>query len=66
VVKSNDKRRARLEAMRFVLSHFDYPTKSPEIIGTPDPSIIGPAARLFENDEDPSRRFPPLPGFEIP
>jgi polyphosphate kinase 2 len=64
VVKSNDKRRARLEAMRFVLTQFDYSTRSPEIIGTPDPLIIGPAARLAENDEDPSRRFPPLRGLE--
>ncbi len=43
VVKSNDKKRARLEAMRHVLSKFDYPRKDEEVIGTPDIAIIGPA-----------------------
>ena len=27
VIKSNDKKRARLEAMRYVLSQFDYPSR---------------------------------------
>ena len=43
VVKSNDKKRARLEAMRHVLSRFDYDDKDLEVVGTPDPQIVGPA-----------------------
>src|SRR5206468_7726474 len=48
VVKSNDKKRARVEAMRYVLSRFDYEDKDPEVVGTPDPRIIGPARQVFE------------------
>ena len=51
VVKSNDKKRARLEAMRHVLSQFDYDGKDEEIVGTPDPLIIGPATDLYEKGE---------------
>ncbi|MFI6520657.1 polyphosphate kinase 2 [Spirillospora sp. NPDC050679] len=51
VVKSNDKKRARLEAMRYVLSLFDYPGKDAGVVGVPDPKIIGPAARVFEEGE---------------
>jgi hypothetical protein len=46
VVKSNDKRRARLEAMRHVLSLFDYEEKDHLIVGDPDPLIAGPARLL--------------------
>jgi polyphosphate kinase len=44
VIKSNDKRRARLEAMRHVLSVLDYPDKRLDVAGWPDPLIAGPAA----------------------
>ena len=63
VVKSNDKKRARLEAMRVVLSLFDYPSKDHRLVGTPDPRIVGPADRVREDDEgDPARHFPGLDG----
>ncbi|WP_329792327.1 polyphosphate kinase 2 [Lentzea sp. DG1S-22] len=52
VVKSNDKKRARIEAMRSVLSRFDYTDKDEEAIGTPDVRIVGPAATLLEEGED--------------
>ncbi len=48
VVKSNDKKRARLEAMRHVLERFDYDGKDPEIVGKPDPKIIGSPSLLSE------------------
>ncbi|MGF0316226.1 polyphosphate kinase 2 [Nocardia fluminea] len=41
VVKSNDKKRARLNAMRHVLSGFDYDNKDVEIVSTADPLIVG-------------------------
>ena len=44
VVKSNDKKRARIEAMRHVLSRFDYDDKDVGLVGVPDPLIIGAAA----------------------
>ncbi|EWC60618.1 Polyphosphate kinase 2 [Actinokineospora spheciospongiae] len=52
VVKSNDKKRARVEAMRSVLARFDYSDRNPETIGSPDPRIVGPAATLLEAGED--------------
>ena len=52
VVKSNDKKRARLEAMRYVLNRFDYDNKDVEVVGTPDPQIVGPAALAVEGHRD--------------
>lgn len=42
VVVSNDKKRGRVEAMRHVLSQLDYPDRDDELVGTPDPLIVGP------------------------
>jgi polyphosphate kinase 2 len=58
VVKSNDKRRARIEAMRSVLARFDYADKDPDIVGEPDPRIVGAAATLLEAGEDDSALSP--------
>jgi polyphosphate kinase 2 len=52
VVKSNDKKRARLEAMRYVLDKFDYPDKNQQVAYPPDPLIVGRAADLFGFDSD--------------
>ncbi|MCP9275515.1 polyphosphate kinase 2 [Mycolicibacterium arenosum] len=43
VVKSNDKKRARINAMRYVLSKFDYDNKDLDVVGKPDPLIVGRA-----------------------
>jgi polyphosphate kinase 2 len=43
VIKSNDKKRARVNAMRHVLSKFDYADKDYEAVGQPDPLIVGRA-----------------------
>jgi polyphosphate kinase 2 len=51
VVKSNDKKRARVEAMRWVLSRFDYPGKDHEVVGEPDPLIVMPASKAVEPSE---------------
>ena len=58
VVKSNDKKRARLEAMRWVLSQFDYPDKDTELVGVPDPKIIGPTNEVYDEGETPNGSFP--------
>jgi polyphosphate kinase 2 len=60
VIKSNDKRRGRINALRFVLSSLDYHGKDPNMIGTPDPLIVGAARDVFEHDENPGRLFPHL------
>jgi len=60
VVKSNDKKRARVEAMKYVLSRFDYDDKSCEVVGTPDPLIVGRASEVYEQGETVGRLFPDL------
>jgi polyphosphate kinase 2 len=52
VVKSNDKRRARLEAIRYVLTQLDYEGKDAEVVGTVDPNVIGRGADVFEVGEN--------------
>ncbi|MFE9723251.1 polyphosphate kinase 2 [Streptomyces sp. NPDC005794] len=52
VVKSNDKRRARLEAMRSLLARVDYAAKDADAVGRPDPLIVGAAATLLEPGEE--------------
>ncbi|HKG51159.1 MAG TPA: polyphosphate kinase 2 [Actinomycetales bacterium] len=60
VVKSNDKKRARVEAMRHVLSRFDYEGKDLDVVGTPDPRVVGTAADVLEEGEHADRLFPDL------
>jgi polyphosphate kinase len=43
VVKSNDKKRARINAMRHLLANFDYDDKDHGVVGQPDPLIVGRA-----------------------
>jgi polyphosphate kinase len=50
VVKSNDKKRARLEAMRYVLGQFAYADKDEKAVGRPDPLIVGsPSLQVSAN-----------------
>ncbi len=51
VIKSDDKKRARINAMRFVLNSLPYPNKNPDIELTPDPLIVGNARDIHEQDE---------------
>jgi polyphosphate kinase 2 (PPK2 family) len=60
VIKSNDKKRARLEAFRVVLGSVDYAQKDPTVVGTPDPLIVGPASLIFEQGEHTDRVLPRL------
>lgn len=62
VVKSNDKKRARLEAMRWVLSKFDYPGKDHAVVGTPDGNVIGSPADVYDDGEAPTGTFPVVNG----
>jgi polyphosphate kinase len=51
VVKSNDKKRARIEALRYVLSSLPYEDRDDTAVGQPDPLIVGPAPLLYETGE---------------
>jgi polyphosphate kinase 2 len=47
IVKSNDKKRARLNCMRHFLATLDYPGKDAAVVGQPDPLIVGHAAQVL-------------------
>ena len=51
VVKSNDTKRGRIEAMRYLLDRFDYDDKDQQIVGTPDPRIVGSPDEVYDEDQ---------------
>jgi polyphosphate kinase 2 len=51
VVRSNDKKRCRIAALRWVLSTLDYPAKDPDVVGQPDPLIVGSPDQVYEQSE---------------
>ncbi|MDH5483702.1 MAG: polyphosphate kinase 2 [Gammaproteobacteria bacterium] len=51
VVKSDCKKRARINAMRFVLNKLDYPNKNKAIAIPPDELIVGSAVDIYEKGE---------------
>lgn len=51
VIRSDDKKRARLNAMRVVLSTFHYTAKDGGVVAAPDPLIVRPASRAYEDGE---------------
>ncbi len=51
VIKSDDKKRARLNAMRYVLHSLPYTGKDVEAIGPIDPLILGRANTIYEKGE---------------
>ncbi|APH02720.1 polyphosphate kinase [Janibacter indicus] len=49
VIKSNDKKRGRINAIRFFLNQFDYEGKDPEVVFTPDRKVVS-RGRKTEGD----------------
>ena len=47
VIRSNDKKRARLNCMRHFLTSIDYPGKDREVVIPPDPEIVGQVRNIF-------------------
>ncbi len=52
VVKSDDKKRARLNCMRHFLHNLPYPDKDEHITHAPDPLLVGPASKVLESSEN--------------
>lgn len=52
VVKADDKKRARIEAMRLVLTALPYAGKDLTVVRRPDPLIVGRASDVLEYDAD--------------
>lgn len=51
VVRSDCKKRARLNVMRYVLNSINYEGKDESVVGIVDPKILGPAEGIYEEDE---------------
>ncbi len=50
VVKSDDKKRARLNCMQHFLASLDYPDKDEHVLHGPDPLIVGTPSQVIEKD----------------
>jgi hypothetical protein len=51
VIKSDDKKRARINCLRHFLSLIEYPDKNPEVAYAPDPLLVASAAQVIEEAE---------------
>ena len=51
IVKSDDKKRARLNCMRHFLSSLPYDQKDAKVVGQPDPLIVGSSAHVIHRSE---------------
>ncbi len=52
IIKSDDKKRARLNCMRHFLRTLPYPSKDLSIVEQPDPLIVGTSAHVIGRDEN--------------
>jgi polyphosphate kinase len=52
IVRSDDKNRARLNAMKHVLHTIPYAGKDTDVVTAPDPHIVGSAKDIYEHGED--------------
>ena len=50
LIKSDDKKRARINCMRFFLANLDYPDKDSSVIGLPDPLIVSQPPQIIVDD----------------
>ncbi|MFO1352971.1 MAG: polyphosphate kinase 2 [Gammaproteobacteria bacterium] len=51
VIKSDDKKRARINCMRHFLDNLPYPSKNPKVACAPDPLLVGSASHVLQADE---------------
>ena len=50
IIKSDDKKRARLNCMQDFLSRLDYPDKDLDVVDAPDPLIVGSPSQVIRKD----------------
>ena len=51
IIKSDDKKRARIACMQYFLSSLPYPEKNKKIVAGPDPLLVGTTAHVIGRDE---------------
>ncbi|MCX7305419.1 MAG: polyphosphate kinase 2 [Hyphomicrobiales bacterium] len=52
IIKSDDKKRARLNCMRHFLNALPYPNKNARVVETPDPLLVGSGAHVIGRDDN--------------
>ena len=50
IIKSDDKKRARLNCMQHFLHNLDYPEKDSAVVSGPDPLIVGSPSQVMRKD----------------
>src|SRR5271154_1964705 len=58
IVRSDDKSRARLNAIKHILHTIPYAGKDPDVVHAPDSRIIGSAKAIYEHGENPHPHSP--------
>jgi polyphosphate kinase 2 len=53
IVRSDDKKRARLNAIKYILHGIPYDGKDTDVVTAPDPHIVGSAKAIYEHGEHP-------------
>jgi polyphosphate kinase len=56
VIRSDDKKLARVNCMRYLLSQLPYEGRDLDVLGRPDPRIVGRARELLEHGEPVAER----------
>ena len=51
VIKSNDKKRARLNCMQHFLNNLPYPDRNEELVTVPDPLIVASSLHVLSRNE---------------
>ena len=59
IVRSDDKNRARLNAMKHILHTIPYAGKDKSIVTAPDPKVVGSAKTIYEQGENAKTEAPP-------
>ena len=52
IVRSDDKKRGRLNCMQHFLYNLDYPKKDKSVVTQPDPQLLGTARQIRSKDKD--------------
>src|SRR5450631_401913 len=59
IVRSDDKKRARLNAIKYILHSIAYEGKDADVVSAPDRHIVGSAKAIYERGEHPHAHLPP-------
>ena len=50
IVKSDDKKRARISCIRYFLNQLDYTDKDTSVVYRPDDLVVGPVSKMYDNE----------------